>query len=134
LRCADLNYLGETERPVIKDHFIGRLEYESSGALLPNLMGIGPFVTLDDVPHVCNYLVTLISGSEDDAIRSLARARMSNEYAKMTPECREYARSHVETFSDPSLSKRLERSEARIGLQEAISATAVDTQARGFNI
>jgi hypothetical protein len=115
-RGSDLAYLPETERRLIKAHFLPRVSLETLDERLYNIVGIGPFLDAQEASTLSLTLILAAKG-EDLKLAKRARSRLLNEYSRMRTEIRAEVRSTAEEMGVPEILARLNASEEKIAIR-----------------
>lgn len=85
--CADLAYLGDDERALIKTHILSRLKRESLPRLLNSLVGIGPYLDGAELVQLINSLLAAAVNQESNLfVAHAARERLLELYWEVPSE------------------------------------------------
>jgi hypothetical protein len=112
-RGSDLAYLSEIERSFIKAHLLPRMSLAALDDLLPNLIGIGPFLDPEEASAL-SFTLIAAAQREDKNLARRARTSLLNEYSKMAADCRMEVRQAAGFYDDANLVDTLAKREAKI--------------------
>lgn len=113
VKGSDLQYLDPSERQVIKDHLLARVDRETIANLFGVLQGIGRFLDVDEAGILVMHTASVILEGDPASVRQMTLFILS-EYGTMESACRSQARDVAVAMEAAKLLKSFEDRETRI--------------------